>query len=173
MPPVPDSEDMKEESLKQIEFPCRKEASQVIGLLHGERGVSLIEALLVAFVLAIMIVTIYIGAVYAEKQVRQNYRHRVATLIASGEVEKHYVSYLKNGFMPVTNSYDVVMDDTEDSKINARVSITKGQAVEYNVAKQYPYTYVSAEVRWLDPDTQKVHTVKVREDFYAVEGTSN
>lgn len=164
---------MKEESLKQIEFPCRKEASQAIGLLRGENGVSLIETLMTTFVLALMIVTIYIGAVYAEKQVRQNYRHRVATLIASGEVEKHYVHYLKNKFMPLTTSYDVVMDDTEDSKINARVSVTQGQAVEYNVTKQYPYYYVTAEVRWLDPDTQKVHTVKIREDFYEVEGSSN
>lgn len=164
---------MKEESLKQIEFPCRKEASQVIGLLRGEKGVSLIEALLVTFVLALMIVTIYIGAIYAEKQVRQNYRHRVATLLASGEVEKHYVHYLKNKFMPATSSYDVVMDDTEESKITARVSISKDQAVEYNVAKQYPYYYVTAEVRWLDPDTQKAHTVKIREDFYEVEGSSN
>lgn len=164
---------MIDKSLKQIDVPCRMKASQAIGLLHGNRGVSLIEVMMVSFILALMIVTIYMGVIYAETQILQNYRHRQATLIASGEVEKHYVRFRKMHSLDSPNSYDVELDNTEDTPIVARVSITKGQAVEHNVAKQYPYFFVTAEVRWTDPYTEKTNTVKIREDFYDVEGSSN
>jgi len=157
--------------LKQPKLPLRLKASQAIGLLGRERGTTLVEVLVVAIVLAVMILTIYIGVVYAEKTARMNYRYRQASLIASGEVEKNYVYFLKMGFMPTYTSYDVVMDKTEQGQIAARVSITRGEDTEYNVTKRYPFSYVIAEVRWVDPDTEKTQLVRVREDFYEIEGS--
>ncbi len=49
-------------------------------LLSNERGVTLLEVLVTTMVLAVMVLTIYIGIQYAEKQSIQNYRNRAATL---------------------------------------------------------------------------------------------
>lgn len=150
-----------------------KKASQAIGLLKAQGGFSLIEVLVVAVVLAVLILTIYMGVMYAEKQVRQNYRHRAATFIASGEIEKQYTLYMKERlFRPFTSS-SVIIDETEEGTVTARLSVTTGRDVEFYVTKQFPLSYVTAEVSWTDPETLKPHKVRVREDFYDVEGGVN
>lgn len=151
----------------------QKKASQVIGLLRANKGFSLIEVLLVTLVLVVLITTIYMGVVYADKQVRHNYRHRVATFLASGEIEKQYTLYLKENIMRPFSGRTVTIDQTEESTVKGTVSVRIGRDVEYHVTKQYPFTYVVAEVNWTDPETKKPQQVKLREDFYDVEGKVN
>ncbi len=72
------------------------------------------EVLVVAIVMAVMIITIYIGIMYADKQVTKNYRHRVATLMFTGELEKQYTLYMKEGiFRPFTNM-PVIIEQTDE-----------------------------------------------------------
>lgn len=150
-------------------FPLGK-ASQNFGLLRAQGGFSLIEVLVVAVVLVILITTIYMGAVYAEKQVRHNYRHRTATLIASGEIEKQYTLYMKQGIFRPFTSKTVEIDNLDKGILQGTCNLRVGREVEFYVTKQYPLSYVVAEVTWLDPENGKRHTVKLREDFYEVEG---
>ncbi|PKN72747.1 MAG: hypothetical protein CVU50_06315 [Candidatus Cloacimonetes bacterium HGW-Cloacimonetes-3] len=183
---------MKVKSLKQIACPysladdstnkCsgiladafqERKASHLAGLLRNQRGFTLIEAMVVTVVLAAMIATIYTGVMYAEKQTRMNYRHRVATLIASGEVEKQYTMYMKVNMMRPFTGKQVVIDDTSENIVRGAVTVSTKRDVEYNITKQYGYTYVTAEVSWIDPASKNTHKVKVREDFYDVEGKVN
>jgi len=161
---------MREAQKAQPEsFPLGK-ASHSFGLLRAQGGFSLIEVLVVATVLVILITTIYIGAIYAEKQVRHNYRHRTASLIASGEIEKQYALFMKEKIFRPYTSRAVVIDETDEGELKGNVSVQTGRDVEFYVTKQYPYYYVISEVSWQDPETDKRHSVKVREDFYDVEG---
>ncbi len=148
-------------------------ASPLKGLLRSQRGFTLIEAMIVTVVLAAMVATIYIGVVYAEKQTRLNYRHRVATFIASGEIDKQYTLYMKEKIMRPFSGRRVMIDDTSEAEVQGYVSVSVRRNVEYHVTRQYPYSYAVAEVQWLDPATEKTHTVRVREDFYNVEGKVN
>ncbi|MDZ4121994.1 MAG: hypothetical protein U1C33_06205, partial [Candidatus Cloacimonadaceae bacterium] len=56
----------------------------VIRNLQNEKGVTLLEVMVTSIVIVATILSIYIGVVYAEKQVLRNYHDRVATLKASG-----------------------------------------------------------------------------------------
>lgn len=128
------------------------------------------EVLVVSIVLVILITTIYMGAEYAEKQVRHNYRHRIASYIASGEIEKQFTLYMKMGVFSPYSGRTCLIDETEEGKLEGTVSVRTGRDVEYYVTKQYPFYYLVAEVKWLDPENKKQHIVRMREDFYDVEG---
>lgn len=151
----------------------KRKASQFFGLLRSQRGYTLIEAMILTVVLAAMVATIYTGVIYADKQTRLNYRHRVATFIASGEIEKQYTIYMKTGqFMPF-NGKEITIDDLMDDVLKGSVTVSVKKDVEYNVAKIYPYSYLTVDVVWVDPISKKNSKVTLREDFYEVEGKVN
>ncbi|GAB1365297.1 hypothetical protein MASR1M36_01680 [Candidatus Cloacimonadaceae bacterium] len=160
---------MRQHCQTQPENAQTGKASQSFGLLRAQGGFSLIEVLVISVVLVLLITTIYMGAIYAEKQTRQNYRHRVATLIASGEIEKQFVQKNKLGTFSSFSGNQVLIDVTEVGNLYGSVSVRNGREIEYYVTKQYPLSYVVAEVTWIDPETKKRHSVKLREDFYDVE----
>ncbi len=183
---------MKVKSLKQIACPrslaidsankCsgiladafqERKASHLTGLLRSQRGFTLIEAMVVTVVLAAMIATIYTGVMYAEKQTRMNYRHRVATLIASGEIDKQYTMYMKLHLMRPFTGRQVVIDDTSEDIVRGAVTVSTKRDVEFHITKQYTLSYVTAEVSWIDPASKTTHKVRLREDFYDVEGKVN
>jgi len=147
-----------------------EKASQAFGLLRAQGGFSLIEALVLTLVLAVMILTIYIGTMFAEKQVLLNYRHRVATLLLSGELEKQYTLYMKEGIMRPYTGRTVTLEETEDLLLEATMSITAGRDSEHYMSKEYDFTYLVGEIRWIDPETEAPHFIKLREDFYDIEG---
>jgi prepilin-type N-terminal cleavage/methylation domain-containing protein len=183
---------MKGNSLKQEEC-CRKmalesetkpsgnpvvytqghKASHINSLLRSQRGFTLLEAMVVTVVLAAMIATIYTGVVYADKQTRLNYRHRVATFIASGEIERQYTMYLKTNLMRPFTGKEVIIDDTSNTIVRGKLSVGVNRNTEFHLTQQYGFAYVTAEVSWMDPGTQKLNKVLIREDFYDVDGKVN
>lgn len=141
-------------------------------LLVNERGVTLIETLITVVILAVMIITIYIGIQYAEKQTVQNYRHRAASLLASGEIERQYFrcrfdpDQTVMTFMPFNNR-EVVIDVLKNGEsLLGTQSLTVGQDSEFQGSQTYKFYYLTSTVEWLDPDTKKTHKVVMREDFF-------
>lgn len=155
------------------EASLRRDVNPIQTMIKDQRGFTLIEVMVLVVVLAVMILTIYIGVVYAEKQTLLNYRNRVATFIASGEIDKQYTLYMKEGYMRPYSGKQVVIDDQSDSILRGNVSISVKRDVEYNVSKQYGYSSVVAEVSWTDPENKKNRRIVLREDFYDVEGKVN
>lgn len=140
-------------------------------LLKSERGFTLIELLVTVVVIAALILTIYIGIVYAHKQTQQNYRHRVATLLASGELERQYFIYGRHAFFMPFASRDVIIEkNTTGRNLMGTMSLTVTEEVEFNGNQQYKYFKLISHVEWIDPDTNKRHTVNLREDFYKILG---
>lgn len=142
------------------------ERSFNFSVLGSQGGYSLAEVLVVAIVLAVMVLTVYIGIEFAEKKITQGYRQRVATLLLTGELEKQYTLYMKeNIFRPFTE-VPVEIDKTEELTVTGMMSIFVGREVENYMTHTYGYQYVIGEIRWVDPVTEKVHFVRLREDFY-------
>ena len=140
-------------------------------LLKSERGFTLIELLVTVVVIAGLILTIYIGIQYAQKQTQQNYRHRVATLLASGELERQYFIYSRHAFfMPFANREVLIEKSPAGINLFGSMSVSATEEIEFNGNKQYKYFKLVTHVEWIDPDTKKRHSINLREDFYKILG---
>lgn len=145
-------------------------------LLRSERGVTLIELLVTVVVLAVLVISVYIGIQFAERQSVQNYRQRAAVLLATGELDKQYFinKYHTNRndleFRPY-GPREVTLDVLANGKpLIAHQSVRTHRASEYNGAQQYPYTEVVTRVEWEDPYDGEIKYVEMREDFYIRSG---
>ncbi len=145
-------------------------------LLNNERGVTLLEVLVTVAVLSVLVITIYIGIQYAEKQSVLNYRMRSATLLVTGELDKqHFINkYHTNQndleFRPYGNK-EVVIDVLKDGTVLTGIqSVSIFRASEFSGAQQYPYTQLTSKVEWKDPGSDDTKYVEMREDFYIRSG---
>ncbi|HNX03792.1 MAG: hypothetical protein KA963_01710 [Candidatus Cloacimonas sp.] len=140
--------------------------NKMFSLLRSQGGYSLAEVLVAAIVMAVMIITVYIGIIYADRQITKNYRHRVATLLLTGELEKQYTLFHKEGiFHPYTN-LPVIIEQTDDVTVNGTITITVGRERENYMSQNYNFSYLIGEIKWIDPATEKLHYIRMREDFY-------
>ncbi|MDD3535244.1 MAG: prepilin-type N-terminal cleavage/methylation domain-containing protein [Candidatus Cloacimonetes bacterium] len=141
-------------------------------LLYSERGVTLLEVLVTTLVLALMVVTVYIGIEYAEKMSVQNYRKRKAIMVASGELERQYFVNKYNGrqdqeYFQVFSNREFILDYVKkDIPLLARLSVSRARNTEFNGADQYVYNAIVTTVEWIDPASHKPVEVRLREDYY-------
>lgn len=149
-------------------FPTNGEGANVIRILSDEKGVTLLEILVTSIVIVATILSIYIGVVYAEKQVLNNYRDRVATLLASGELEWQYFHYHNyNHTFSTFNNRPVIIDQLpKGKKLMGSMSVQVTPLAELYAAQSVPYNNVKVSVSWVDPGTKKPRTVVLIEDFY-------
>jgi len=144
----------------------RDNTNKMFSLLRSQGGYSLAEVMVAAIVMAVMIITVYIGIIYADRQITKNYRHRVATLLLTGELEKQYTLFHKEGiFHPYTN-LPVIIEQTDDVTVNGTITISVGRDRENNMSQNYDFSYLIGEIKWIDPATEKLHYIRMREDFY-------
>ncbi|MCB5271455.1 MAG: prepilin-type N-terminal cleavage/methylation domain-containing protein [Candidatus Cloacimonetes bacterium] len=145
-------------------------------LLNNERGVTLLEVLVTVAVLSVLVITVYIGIQFAEKQSVQNYRMRAATLLATGELDKQYFvnKYHTNQndleFRPFSDRSVVIDVIKKGTPLLGTQSVSIFSAYELHGSKQYPYTQVTCKVEWRDPSTAKTQYVVMREDFFVRAG---
>lgn len=128
----------------------------MFGTLGSQDGFTLIEVIISVVILAMVIVTIYIGIIYAETQILNNYRDRVATLLASGELEMQQYYYSKvNGFR-MHSGKDVVIDKLPKNKVlMGRLTIELKKDTEFAGGQLYDFRYLLVTVRWKDPGDRK------------------
>jgi len=139
-------------------------------LLTNERGVTLLEVLVSALVLAVLVISIYIGIQYAEKQSVLNNRQRAATLLATGEYNKYNANQNDLEFMPYGNQ-EVTIDVLESgAQLTGLQSVSTRRASEFSGAQQYPYTEVITRVEWIDPASGETQYIEMREDYYVRAG---
>lgn len=145
-------------------------------LLSNERGVTLLEILVTTIVLAVLVLTVYIGIQYAEKQSVQNYRNRVASLMVSGELERQYFINKFNARQDqnrfeIYGNREVVLDYVgRNQPLIAKQSVGRQMGTEFNGAQQYQFNYITARVEWIDPFSGKTHYIQMREDYYKMVG---
>lgn len=145
-------------------------------LLSSERGVTLLEVLVTTLVLALMVITVYIGIVYAEKMSVQNFRKRKAIMMASGELERQYFVNKYNGrqdqeqFQVFSNREFILDYIKKDVPLMAKLSVSRTRNTEFNGAEQYAYNAIVATVEWIDPASRKPLDIKLREDYYIKTG---
>ncbi|HOA28775.1 MAG: prepilin-type N-terminal cleavage/methylation domain-containing protein [Candidatus Cloacimonetes bacterium] len=141
-------------------------------LLTNERGVTLLELLVTAVILVVLILTVYIGIVFADRMSVRNYRDRVATLLVSGELDCQYFinkfnNYGSQDYFKTFKSRDVVIDHIKKKDLlMGKLSVTAVPEIEYNGLQQYKFVKLIARVEWQDPYDRKLKYVQMREDYY-------
>lgn len=141
--------------------------SHLSGILRSQNGFTLIEALVTAVVIVGIILAIYTGIIYAENQVTQNYRDRVATLLASGELEMQHFYYVQTKTFRPFNGKDVVVDYLGKNKaLTGKMNMDIKRGSELAGGRLLNFNYLVVSVSWVDPKTKKVRSISVREDYY-------
>ncbi len=139
----------------------------MIAILKNERGITLLEILATAAILVFAITSVYIGIIYAEKQMQRNYHDRIATLLASGELDwqKYYLNtYKEFDEFPLRQ---VLIDRLQGGRLlYGKMSIRKIETYEVSVGQTLPYTIIEISVTWNEPGDRAPRKVVVREDFY-------
>ncbi len=135
---------------------------------------TLLEVLVTSLIIVFTLMSIYIGVVYAEKTVLQNYRDRAATLLASGELEQIYYNFstMYNGnpaLIPNRYSKDVVIDLLpKNKKLTGRLLMEKTFQNEFVSGSMIRAYVVNITIEWKEPTSSMAkRSIVLREDYYA------
>ncbi|MCB5247856.1 MAG: hypothetical protein LHW57_07525 [Candidatus Cloacimonetes bacterium] len=138
-----------------------------LGLLAGQSGITLLETLAVVAVIAVMLVAIYIGVVYAERQLLINYRDRVATLLITGELEMEYYRHSRSKPFELQVNREYIIDDLNpDHILRGKMTIASRNAQESSNEQLLNYVYLEATLRWTEPNSQTERFIRMREDYF-------
>ncbi|MDD4147025.1 MAG: prepilin-type N-terminal cleavage/methylation domain-containing protein [Candidatus Cloacimonetes bacterium] len=138
----------------------------------NERGVTLLEVLVSAAVLAVLILTAYIGIMYAERQAERNHQYRAATNIVSGELDRQYVYNRYNLNQTQMRILEVVRREVEictldnDEKLMGLLSVKAREMSEHYGNDLFPFVRVTATLEWTFPTKKDKHKVELQEDHY-------
>ncbi|NLW19309.1 MAG: hypothetical protein GXY81_06440 [Candidatus Cloacimonetes bacterium] len=136
-------------------------------LLRRQRGITLIETVAVAAVIALLVVTIYIGVIYAEKQLLTNYRDRVVTLLLSGELDMEYYRHSRGKPFELQLNKDYIIDDSDpDNILVGRMTVEPRNAQETSNEQLFNYRILEAKMTWTDTATKKPRMLSMREDYF-------
>ncbi|MDD4223745.1 MAG: hypothetical protein PHD87_04095 [Candidatus Cloacimonetes bacterium] len=138
-----------------------------LGLLAGQSGITLLETLAVVAVIAVMLVAIYIGVVYAERQLLINYRDRVATLLITGELEMEYYRHSRSKPFELQVNREYIIDDLNpDHILRGKMTIASRNAQESSNEQLLNYVYLETTLRWTEPNSQTERFIRMREDYF-------
>jgi len=128
---------------------------------------TLVEVLVTSLVIVFTVISIYIGVVFAEKQLTRNYRDRVATLVASGEMEWQYYRFRTFNSFDLFGDRQVVIDHLPRGRILfGRMSVDVQNKYETPLGQYLYYDQVQISVTWNEPLDTRQRKVVIREDFY-------
>ncbi|MBW6514294.1 MAG: prepilin-type N-terminal cleavage/methylation domain-containing protein [Candidatus Syntrophosphaera sp.] len=150
-----------------IETPALSASSESPGLLRRQQGMTLLEVIVVMLIIVVMVISIYIGIVYAERQLLTNYRDRVATLLLNGELEMEYYRYSRSNPFQLQANVQYVIDDLNPDHIqHAYMTIERKTGQETSNEQLLNFVYLEATMRWTDQVTQKERFIRMREDYF-------
>ena len=139
----------------------------MIQKLKNQQGITLLETMATVAIMAFALVSIYMGILYAEKQMQRNYHDRVATLAASGEVEWQFYYYKNYKTFDLFSNRKVVLDNLARGKtLNGSLSVSIVETDESPFGVNVPFTILEAKVTWQEPGDKTTRSIVVREDFY-------
>lgn len=139
----------------------------MIARLKNEQGITLLETLATALILSFTMISLYIGILYADKQVQRNYHERVAILLASGELDwqSYYKSNYKN--FDLFEMRTVTLDALSGGRfLNGQMSTSLNVTSENPFGLLVPFQALEIKVSWLEPGERNSRYVVVREDYY-------
>jgi hypothetical protein len=139
----------------------------MIARLRSESGITLLEILATGIIVAVALISIYTGIIYADKQVQRNYHDRVATLYASGELD--WQTYYKKNYkvFDVFNyGKPVIIDKLKNGNLMGSMTMKVSEQFETPLGVNVTYNVMVVAVTWSEPGDNTTRRIIVREDFY-------
>ncbi|HOU72261.1 MAG TPA: hypothetical protein PLB85_02675 [Candidatus Syntrophosphaera sp.] len=138
-----------------------------LGLLSRQSGITILETMAVMTVVVVTVLAIYIGVVYAERQLLTNYRDRVATLLITGELEMEYYRHTRSKPFELQLNKQYILDDTNPEHVLCgNMTVTTRNAQETSNEQLLNYIQLEATFRWIDPGSKKERYIRMREDYF-------
>ncbi|HNW99913.1 MAG TPA: hypothetical protein PLE74_00250 [Candidatus Cloacimonadota bacterium] len=135
--------------------------------MNNEKGFTLLDVILSAVIVVASFAALYIAIVYSQKTLVRNSHDRVATLIASGELEWQYYMFnaLKN--FDEFNWMPVVIDTYPNGhQLIGKMLFSKPNIQSDNALGQLMYHQpIIITVQWTEPGDRRLRSVALREDF--------
>lgn len=139
----------------------------MIARLKNENGMTLLEIIATALIVGVAMVGLYMGIIYADKQVQRNYHDRVATLHASGEIDWQY--YYRKNYKEFDrfNNKIVNIDFLDRGRIlTGLMTMQVMNEGETPFGAPVEYQRLEITVKWKEPGDKTDRKIVVREDFY-------
>lgn len=138
-----------------------------LGILKDDSGLTLIEVIVLMAVMVVLFLSIYIGVVYAEKTLLNNYRDRVATLLITGELEMEYYRHTHSRPFQLQQGTEYVIDELARGKqLKGRMYITMTRGAESSNERMLNFVSLTGTLVWKDPSTKKDRYIRMREDYF-------
>lgn len=141
--------------------------------LQNDRGLTLIEVLVALIVVVFSLIALYISLLYADAQIVRNYNERVATLLASGELDRQYYLFKTNGHFALFENREVVIDAFDDAKVDGPLTGYMTASVlgrsDMVGGGTFKYQTLRIKIMWDEPshgDTVIKREIVVQEDFF-------
>ncbi len=137
-------------------------------ILQSDGGFTLISVLMEGLIIAVAFIGLYIGILYAEATLVENYHNRVAILLASGELDFQMLNIERFGQPSNLPSQSSVIID-QDALHTLRGTLTKRQWVDADNSTGFAsmeFTAVEITVTWKNPDDKETRKVTLREDYF-------
>ena len=135
--------------------------------MASQGGYSLIAVIVEATVLLVSFLGLYIGILYAEAQLIQNYHTRVATLLAAGELDWQMRSLHVRNEPDMFLSRNVVIEEYADgTSLKGVMTMDATVDEDQSMGDSMIYTAVEVKIRWTEPADNKIRSIVMREDYY-------
>ncbi len=135
--------------------------------MNNEKGFTLLDVVISAVIIAASFAALYIAIVYCQKTLVRNSHDRIASLLASGELEWQFYQFtaLKDFDSFVTKP--VVIDTYPNGDQLTGTMIFGKPALEAdNALGQLMYHQpIIITVEWMEPGDRRIRSVALREDF--------
>jgi prepilin-type N-terminal cleavage/methylation domain-containing protein len=139
----------------------------MIASLKSESGMTLLEVLATSIIVAVALISLYTGIIYADKQVQRNYHDRVATLHASGELEWQTYFFKNYKTFELYTGKNVVLDVLPRGRtLNGQMTTRLIETFENPLGTIVPYKILEVSVVWIEPGDRTQRRIVVREDYY-------
>jgi hypothetical protein len=140
---------------------------QIGRIMNNEKGFTLIDVVISAVIVVASFAALYIAIVYSQKTLVRDSHDRVASLLASGELEWQYYQFnaLKRFDEFVTKP--VVIDTYPNGhSLNGAMIFTKPALESDNALGQLMYHQpIIITVQWSEPGDRRMRSIALREDF--------
>lgn len=138
-----------------------------LGILKNPGGLTLIELIVLMAVMVVLFLSVYIGVVYAEKTLLNNYRDRVATLLISGELEMEYYRHSRSRPFALQQGTEYVIDElARGRQLKGRMYVNLTRGTESSNERLLNFVSLTGTLVWKDPDTKKDRYIRMKEDYF-------
>jgi hypothetical protein len=136
-------------------------------ILQSDGGFTLISVLMEGVIIAVAFIGLYIGILYAEATLVENYHNRVAMLHASGELDYQMLYVERHGYpLPFLNK-TVTIDQEGFHTLRGTMTMNAWTDADNSTGfASMEYNAVEITVTWKNPSDKKRKQVTLREDYF-------